>query len=151
MGDSPTGILTFSGDLTLAAGSFTNMEITGTTRGTDYDGIDVSGALTYGGGLNLTSNTLIGGGTYNLFDFTGDNASESREFTSIILSGTAYANNEFTQNGDIWDAIVDNQAYTFSQATGNLVVATTAVPEPEPFALLSGLLALTYVLGRRRG
>jgi len=144
-GNSP-GILTFSGDLTLASGSFTNMEITGSTRGTDYDGIDVSGALTYGGTLTLTSNTLIGVGEYNLFDFT----SESGDFSSITLSGTAYANNTFTQDGDVWDAIVDNQTYTYSQVTGNLVVATAAVPEPETFALLGGLLALTYVLGRRR-
>ncbi len=144
-GNSP-GILTFSGDLTLASGSFTNMEITGSTRGTDYDGIDVGGALTYGGGLTLTSNTLIGVGTYNLFDFT----SESGDFSSITLSGTAYANNTFIQDGDVWDAIVDNQTYTYSQVTGNLVVATAAVPEPETFALLGGLLALTYVLGRRR-
>jgi len=144
-GNSP-GILTFSGDLTLASGSFTNMEITGSTRGTDYDGIDVGGALTYGGTLTLTSNTLIGVGEYNLFDFT----SESGDFSSITLSGTAYANNTFTQDGDVWDAIVDNQTYTYSQVTGNLVVATAAVPEPETFALLGGLLALTYVLGRRR-
>ena len=144
-GNSP-GILTFSGDLTLASGSFTNMEITGSTRGTDYDGIDVDGALTYGGTLTLTSNTLIGVGEYNLFDFT----SESGDFSSITLSGTAYANNTFTQDGDVWDAIVDNQTYTYSQVTGNLVVATAAVPEPETFALLGGLLALTYVLGRRR-
>ena len=148
-GNSP-GILTFSGDLTLASGSFTNMEITGSTRGTDYDGIDVGGALTYGGGLTLTSNTLIGVGTYNLFDFTGDNASESGDFSSITLSGTAYASNEFIQNGDVWDAIVDNQTYTYSQVTGNLVVATTAVPEPETFALLGGLLALGTVMLRRR-
>jgi len=144
-GNSP-GILTFSDDLTLASGSFTNMEITGSTRGTDYDGIDVGGALTYGGGLTLTSNTLIGVGEYNLFDFT----SESGDFSSITLSGTAYANNTFIQDGDVWDAIVDNQTYTYSQVTGNLVVATAAVPEPETFALLGGLLALTYVLGRRR-
>ena len=148
-GNSP-GILTFSSALTLATGSFTNMEIAGTTRGTGYDGIDVGGALTYGGALTLTSNTLIGVGTYNLFDFTGDNASESGDFTSIILSGTAYASNAFIQNGNVWDAIVDNQTYTFSQVTGNLVVATTAVPEPETFALLGGLLALMYELGRRR-
>jgi len=144
-GNSP-GILSFEGDLTLEAGSATLMEITGSTRGTQYDGIDVTGLLTYGGDLTLTSNTLIGVGEYNLFDFT----SESGDFSSITLSGTAYANNEFTQNGDVWDAIVDNQTYTYSQVTGNLVVATAAVPEPETFALLGGLLALTYVLGRRR-
>ena len=88
------------------------MEIAGTTRGTGYDGIDVGGALTYGGALTLTSNTLIGVGTYNLFDFTGDNASESGDFSSITLSGTAYASNAFIQDGDVWDAIVDNQTYT---------------------------------------
>ena len=122
------------------------MEIAGSTRGTGYDGIDVGGALTYGGALTLTSNTLIGVGTYNLFDFTGDNASESGDFTSIILSGTAYASNAFIQNGDVWGAIVDNQTYTFSQLTGNL----TVVPEPETYALIGGLLALAHVMLRRR-
>ena len=146
-GNSP-GILTFSGALTLDAGSFTNMEITGSTRGTDYDGIDVVGALTYGGALTLTSNTLVGVGTYNLFDF----ASQSGDFTSIILSGTAYASGlSFTLDtpNDVWEAVDDSQTYTFYNGSGNLVVAVV-VPEPRTYALLGGMFALTHVMLRRR-
>ena len=150
-GNSP-GILTFVDALTLDAGSFTNMEITGSTRGTGYDGIDVGGVLTYGGALTLTSNTLIGVGTYNLFDFTGDNASESGDFTSIILSGEAYANGlSFTLDtpNDVWEAVDDSQTYTFYNGSGNLVVAVV-VPEPRTYALLGGMFALTHVMLRRR-
>ena len=140
-GNSP-GILTFSGDLTLEAGSFTNMEITGSTRGTQYDGIDVGGALTYGGTLTLTSNTLLGVGDYDLFNFT----SESGDFGSIILSGEAYSDVVLSQAGDIWTAVIGAQTYTFSQLTGDLAV----VPEPGTFALIGGMFALTHVMLRRR-
>lgn len=141
-GNSP-GILSFDGDLTLEAGSATLMEITGTTRGTQYDGIDVAGLLTYGGTLTLTSETLITNGVYDLFGLT----SGTGDFASIILSGTAYSDDAFTQFGDIWTVTVGEDTYTFSQITGDL----TVVPEPGTYALFGGMFALVYVmLGRRR-
>jgi autotransporter-associated beta strand protein len=140
-GNSP-GILSFDGDLTLDAGSSTVMEISGTTRGFEYDGIDVGGQLTYGGALTLTSDTLIASGVYELFGLV----TETGNFSSIILSGTAYTNNAFSQFGDVWTVTVGDETYTFSQLTGDL----TVVPEPGTYALLGGLLALGSVMLRRR-
>ena len=141
-GNSP-GVLTFVNDLTLASGSDTVMEITGTTRGTEYDGIDVGGLLTYGGDLTLASDTLLANGVYDLF---GINGTEAGDFSTVTLSGVAYDDDVFSQSGDIWTAILDGQTYTFSQVTGDL----TVVPEPETFALLGGLLTLACVMLRRR-
>jgi autotransporter-associated beta strand protein len=141
-GNSP-GILTFEGDLTLDAGSTTLMEIAGTVRGTEYDGIDVAGLLTYGGDLDITSDTVIAHGTYDLFGLI----TETDDFTSIILSGAAYTNNAFNRSGDIWTVTVGEDTYTFSQITGDLSV----VPESGTYALIGGLLALSHVMVRRRG
>jgi len=141
-GNSP-GVLTFNDDLTLSAGSDTVMEIAGTTRDSQYDGIDVGGLLTYGGDLTITSDTEIADGTYDLF---GINGTEGGDFATVALSGLAYSDDAFSLSSDIWTAIVGSKTYTFSQITGDL----TVVPEAETFALLGGLLALGYVMVRRR-
>lgn len=141
-GNSP-GVLTFVGDLTLDAGSDTITEIDGTTRGTEYDGIDVGGLLTYGGDLSIASDTEIADGVYDLFGIDG---TEGGDFASIALSGAFYSDNAFALDSDIWTAVVGSKTYTFSQITGDL----TVVPEPGTYALLGGLFALTYVMLRRR-
>ena len=131
-------VLTFGGALTLATGSSTVMEIAGAAS----DSIDVGGQLTYGGALTLTSDTLIAYGVYDLFWV----ASETGDFASIILSGTAYSGATFAQIGDIWTTTVGGDTYTFSQLTGDL----TVVPEPSTYALLGGMFALAHVMLRRR-
>ena len=141
-GNSP-GVLTFNDDLTLSAGSGTVMEITGTTRDSQYDGIDVGGLLTYGGALTITSAAEIADGTYDLF---GINGTEGGDFATVVLSGLAYSDDVFSLSSDMWTAFVGSKTYSFSQITGDL----TVVPEPETFALLGGLLALGYVMVRRR-
>jgi fibronectin-binding autotransporter adhesin len=140
-GNSP-GLLTFSGDLTLDSGSSTVMEITGTTRGSEYDAIDVDGSLTYGGALTITSDTTIASGTYDLFSF----GSETADFSSVVLSGSAYANDALSLSSDVWSATVGAQTFSFSQLSGDL----TVVPEPQAYALLIGLLSLSCVITRRR-
>lgn len=140
-GNSP-GILSFEGDLTLGTGSLTVIEILGTTRGSEYDAIDVDGLFTYGGALALTSDTLVAHGVYDLLGVVTENSN----FASIILSGTAYTNNAFTQFGDVWTVTVGGDTYTFSQLTGDLSV----VPEPVTYALIGGMFALVYVMLRRR-
>ncbi len=50
-GSSP-GLMTVTGDLTMSSGNIL-IELAGTARGTDYDAIDVTGALTLAGTLNV--------------------------------------------------------------------------------------------------
>ena len=141
-GNSP-GILTFNDTLTLEAGSTTTMEIDGTTRGTEYDGIDVAGLLTFGGDLVITSDSTILEGTYNLFDIQGSSAGD---FNSITLAGVAYNDDSLAKAGEEWSIEIGGIRYTFSEATGAFVV----VPEPGAFALLTGLINLGWIVLRRR-
>lgn len=142
-GNSP-GMLTFEDDLTLAGTTTMEFDLVGgSVRGTNYDGIDVGGLLTYGGALTLTSDVEIADGVYDLFAISGG---ETGDFASITLSGLAYSDDAFSLDSDVWTAIIGGKTYTFSQITGDL----TVVPELETFALLGGLLALGYVMSRRR-
>ncbi len=52
-GSSP-GILDITGDLTIGAGGTVNIEVGGTTQGSDYDWIDVGGTATLDGTLNVS-------------------------------------------------------------------------------------------------
>ena len=51
---APQTTTTFAGDLVLGQNSQLNLNVAGTTPGTDYDRIMVSGHLTLGGTLNVT-------------------------------------------------------------------------------------------------
>lgn len=85
-GNSP-GLLTV-GSLTLDAGSTTVMEIDGTTRGTQYDAIDVTGTATLGGTLNLVFGyTPTVGDSYTLIDAAAING----DFSSIATTGLGAA------------------------------------------------------------
>ena len=123
--------------------STTTMEIAGTTRGTEYDGIDVAGLFTLGGDLVITSDSLINAGTYMLFAIQSGSAGD---FNSVTLSGVAYNDDSLTKAGEEWSIDIAGIRYTFSESTGALVV----VPEPGAFALLSGLISLGWVALRRR-
>lgn len=141
-GTSP-GVLSFSNNLTLS-GSTTNLEILGLNRGTDYDGVNVSGVLAYGGILNLAFGTIFGSDeVFNLFDlFTGT----SGTFSEVNLTGD-YATT-LTNNSGVWTGTTNlgNQSWSFAQSTGDLTL--TVIPEPSA-ALLGGLGAL-LLLRRRR-
>ena len=145
-GNSP-GLLTFGDNLTLGATANTTFEINGDTlRGTDYDGINVTSALTYNGTMTLAVGTTFGVGSYtfNLFDF----GSQSGSFTTIALSGN-YSGN-LTGPGNIWSLTSGNETWTYTHSTGDL--GLEVVPEPSTYALLmvaaAGLGA--HVVRRRR-
>lgn len=130
-GNSP-GVLSFGSSLTLTSTSEVTMELNGTTRGSQYDGIDVTGALTYSGALIIDVGSAFLGSTesFSLFTF----ASQSGGFDSVSLAG-AYGTGSFVNASGLW-SLTDSSGnqWSFSQTDGNL--GFTAVPEPSTWALL---------------
>ncbi len=110
------------------------MELEGLARGTGYDAMNVSGSLTFGGTLQVS--TIGGfspaaGNSFNLFDW----GSASGVFSTLTLPGL--------DAGLSWDT---SSLYT----TGVLSVSGSAVPEPSTYAALLGTAALGFAAWRRR-
>jgi autotransporter-associated beta strand protein len=155
-GNSP-GILEFSNDLTLSG--TTVIEIDGTTRGSSYDGINLTGSgsntLTYGGELSLSFGAAINAGTYDLFEL-GD-VQQTGDFTSVSASGMGVVSSftGLTFNGgtgwvaNLTDTSSNSWILTFENATGDLSI-TSAIPEPSTYAAIAGLGAIGLALYRRR-
>ena len=144
-GTSP-GVLTFGNNLTLGSTATVTMELNGTTRGTEYDGVDVTGALTYAGPLDITvgSEFLTGGETFSLFTF----GSQSGDFSAVNLLG-AYGSGSFTADGGMWSFTdSSDNTWSFDQSNGNLAFA--AVPEPSTWALLAFGVGVGVMAIRRR-
>jgi autotransporter-associated beta strand protein len=141
-GNGP-GILSFGSSLALNDGSDIRMEINGSTRGTAYDAINVTGALTYDGNLQLTFGQSFGTGnhTFNLWSF----GSQFGSFDSITLAGSYTGS--LLNNSGIWSGSSGLDSFEFSQSTGSLSL-TVAVPEPGTWALLA--IAASFLLWRRR-
>ena len=154
-GNSP-GVLTFADNLILASTSTTTMEISGTDRGTSYDGITMSGSsaksLTFGGTLNLVFGTAVSdtvtAGVYDLFAL--GNVGQSGAFSSVSISGTAlsvvtptaatglvFAGSNWTAS--MTDAAAANWNLSFDSTTGDLTIA--AIPEPSSLSLGFGAAA----------
>ena len=136
-----TGVFTFgSGGLSLAGQSL--MEVAGVTRGTQYDGVDISGPLGYGGSLLLQfSGTLADNTTVELFKGF---SSQSGSFSSITVSGSYTGS--LAESSGVWTGVFGAQTMTFTNSTGNLVV----VPEPAVVGLLGSVGMVVTVAGLRR-
>ena len=136
-----SGVFTFGvGGLSLGGQAL--MEVAGTTRGTEYDAVDIGGALGYGGSLLLQfSGTLADNTTLELFKGF---ASQAGTFSSITVAG-AYSGS-LTESSGVWTGRLGGQDFTFTNSTGNLVI----VPEPVA-SLLAGLgIAATAMQAWRR-
>jgi|GEM_PF-2627132 len=121
------GVLTFTGDLTLQSGSTVLIELGGLARGTGYDGLNITGGLTFDGTLQVS---FLGA-------FTGHEGDTFDLFNAATTTGTFDTLNLPTLSpGLAWDT-------TALGTTGEI----TVVPEPATAALLLGGLAL---LTRRR-
>lgn len=145
-GNSP-GVLSVP-SLVLGASSTTLMEITGITRSTQYDGLDLTGSLTYGGTLSLNMSQVFGDATtFSLFSgFT----SKTGDFSSIVSTGAAYNGLSFTRTGNLWTSGTSGaQWLEFDQTSGTLAV----VPEPTGIAMAGVALAMCgwSMWKRRRG
>jgi autotransporter-associated beta strand protein len=144
-GNSP-GVLSVAA-LVLGGSSTSIFEIDGTTRSTQYDGLNITGSSgpTYGGTLSLVfGNGSAFGNTdvFNLFDFTGAAAGD---FSSVTSTGF-YSGMWSVSSGE-WSLQSGGQTLTFSQSVGDLVI----VPEPAALALTGiGIAAAAWARRWRR-
>jgi autotransporter-associated beta strand protein len=143
-GNSP-GVLTVP-SLLLGGSSTSLFEINGTTRGTLYDGMNITTAsgLTYGGALLLSfgnGSAFANDTTFDLFSFTG---TPSSDFSSVTSTGF-YAGT-WTLSSGIWSLDSGGQKLSFVPATGDFIVA---VPEPSTLVLLGGLAVVGFLARRR--
>src|SRR5262249_15233122 len=126
-GSSATGIVTISGNYTQSSSAMLNMEIGGSTAGTGYDQMQISGTATLAGSLNVS---LLGGyspasGTsFSLLTY----GSRSGSFSSINSGGTS-----FTAHYNSADltlvAMADTAAAESDSDRGPLEQAEDALPE----------------------
>jgi autotransporter-associated beta strand protein len=145
-GNSP-GVLTVA-SVALNASSTSLFEVNGTTRGTQYDGLDITGVngVTYDGALSLSfgnGSSFADNTTFDLFSFTG---TPSGNFSSVTSTG--YYAGTWTQAAGEWSLTTSEQKLTFTPSTGDLVIA---VPEPATLGLLSGLAVVGFFARRQRG
>ena len=148
-GNSP-GVQTFLSDLTYESGAVIDWELVANTsdasgiRGTDFDGIDVGGAL------NFNDETLMNfdfGGSVNFADsfWTTEGASETWTVFAGATAVNSLENLAFNANGATAPGV-----FTFSDNGSDVFLnySFTAIPEPSSIFGLSALGAL--LLGRRR-
>ena len=124
-GFSP-GIISVSGNLTLASSAVSNFEIDGLTLG-DYDRVNVSHLVTFGGTLNLSTGYSASlGDTVQIFNASSYSGSFST-ITGTDLGGGLY--------------------WSFNASNGTL----TVIPEPATIALLTlGGMAMLLRRNRRK-
>jgi autotransporter-associated beta strand protein len=136
--------------LSLSGSSHTLMQINGTTRGTDYDGLDISdgGGLINDGVLSLSFGNLSAfahNATFDLFNFSG---SQSGNFSDVTSTG--YYEGTWALANGTWSLESRGQILSFTTSNGDLVIAD---PVPEPSTLVLAGLAVTggFFVRRRRG
>ena len=95
-GGTTTDALNSSGDVVLNAGSTLNIRLNGTTAELQYDQIDVTGAVTLGGTLNVTVGFAVPVGTvFTIIDNDGIDAIAGTfaglpEGTTLLLNGRPF-------------------------------------------------------------
>jgi len=148
------------------SGTFATLNLAGTTLtefntgalptnpGTDFDTINVTAALSYGGELRLSFAGAIDNSAtaFDLFAFGA--VTPSNSFSSVTLYNTGgQVGGSLVNSSGIWSGIANlgygtgMQSFSFNQSTGDLIVA---VPEPSTWALLAFSLTTVMVLRRRR-
>jgi fibronectin-binding autotransporter adhesin len=134
-----TDRMSFNSTLSLAGN--TTFDISGA----NYTGVTLStsNSLTYGGNLNVNFIGAPVEGTYDLFNFT---ASNPGAFTAVAVTSIG----SLTSSSGVWSGTFGGTSYTFTEATGDLVVAAAAIPESSSFAAFAGLVGVATVGLRRR-
>lgn len=155
---SGTGDLrkTGNGDITLSGVNTFTGDIDNQNSGTIF--LTSTGELEFVIGASGVNNGFVGAtassldldGIFN-FDLTGAGTGESDQWAiigSALMDNTTFGSNfsvaGFNEDSGVWTS--GDGMYQFSEGDGVLSV----VPEPSTFALLGGLLALSWVMIRRR-
>lgn len=126
--DGGVGLLSFASSLMLENSANSVFEINGLTRGTEFDAINVAGALTYDGELTLNFGFIASvGQEFDLFNMT----SHSGAFSGINFLNAGY------------DGVFDYN-------TG--ILTLTAVPEPGSLTmcLFGGILGVALLRRRKQ-
>ncbi|HEY0968116.1 MAG TPA: PEP-CTERM sorting domain-containing protein [Opitutaceae bacterium] len=142
VGTSP-GQLTITGNLSLLSTAVTQIELGGTTQGTGYDFIDVTGTATLGGTLTLAFVSGFGTSVTNADTFTILRAGSFTGAFTNISSGQY-----LTTTDGLAKFLVTQNATTLQLSQ------FTPVPEPSTWTLLitgGGLSAWWQWRKRRRG
>ena len=140
-GNSP-GILTVNGNYT-QAGQYT-AEIAGTTAGSGYDQIGVTGAVNITGGSLVT----MFSGSYAMGNLLFILLNDSNDAITGTYTGLAQGATVASYGGLSWQIsyLADSAGNTF---TGGNDIALMAIPEPNVAALIGGF-GLLGLLHRRR-
>ena len=153
-GNSP-GVATFSSSQTWGAFSYdweTN-NFVGTTAGTDFDAIAITGGLNLSGGSGSYELNLLSLTAGNIPGNVGGYIDQARTWhiltTTTGITGFNALNWTLNTTG-----FTSSPAFTGSFSlgvTGNDLVLSYAVPEPATWALLAFSMTTVMVLRRRRG
>ena len=160
-GNSP-GIQTVDGNLTYQAGANVVWELINDTllgRGTNYDGIDVTGGLDFAGNTSLDLVFNLAGSGVNWADafwatsHTGtngwliyDGATSLSGFSNLAIDGSDWADG----NAQMLQTVRDGASFDLYQE-GNDVYLVYAVPEPSTILLAGlGIAALAAIRRLRR-
>lgn len=166
-GNSP-GLQTFNGNLSYSTGSSLNWELianTSTGRGTNFDGINVGGGLTFSG---ATSMNLLFNGAGSTVNWNDSFWASNRSWLVYDVAGTTTGFGLFSINGTTWLDAFNNSLtsirsganFTLDQSGDDVILrfdsGASSVPEPGSLALMSvvglfggGRLAQRYLRRRK--
>lgn len=159
-GNSPD-VQTTSGNLTYEAGSSVLWELVANTvsgRGTNFDGIDLTGGLTFSGTTSLdlsftyAGSTVDWGDTFWATSRTGTDgwlvyggATSLAGFSNLVVAGDDWSDAQ----GNMLRSVRPGAAFSTYQ-DGNNVYLVYAVPEPSAWILVTLAAACGWPLARRR-
>jgi autotransporter-associated beta strand protein len=105
-GSNVTSLISFGGSLGLASTATATFELAGTGRGTTYDAVNVTGALTLDGVVSVTgTHAFAAGNAFQLFNAGSINATAFEVATDLVLPvlpcSLAWDTSTFTTDGTV--------------------------------------------------
>lgn len=151
-GNSP-GIQVFEDGVSFASSSILEWEFLGNalaTRGTDYDGVDVTGGL-----LTVDPAATLKVINLSSVDYSASAWAQSRTFEVVSITGATFGTTyqfgtlDLSAAGNYGPKGSWNVLYTLNSTDG-VYLQWTPVPEPGTYGIVLGLLGLAGAAARRR-